>query len=133
MSPASVAGGECHLVTAPTYAVLGRTGYDQNWIDDTTERVVAGCHQPRPQARPASLDAAPKAIAKAKPKPAPTRKVAAVRPAPTEPSGPVMPPIEPEPAPDIPATVADPHPDTPPPAELRTRQTRWWHWKWWLE
>jgi hypothetical protein len=54
--PASIAGGECRIAHTPQYAVKGATPYDQNWVDDTTESLVAGCKQPRPLARPASLD-----------------------------------------------------------------------------
>jgi hypothetical protein len=61
--------GECRLVSTPQYAVKGRTNYDQNWIDDTTERLVGGCKQARPKARPASLDAKPKAAPLPKPAP----------------------------------------------------------------
>lgn len=59
----SVAGGECKLpgLHTPTYAVRGWQKYDQEWIDDATEALVRGCNQPRPKARPASLDA-PKVI-----------------------------------------------------------------------
>lgn len=55
----SLAGGECRLVRTPDYAVKGRTTYDQNWIDDTTERLVGGCGQARPKARPVGWDVAP--------------------------------------------------------------------------
>lgn len=56
----SVAGGECKLVSAPSYAVKGKTSYDQEWVDDTTEALVRGCKQPRPKARPASIDNPPR-------------------------------------------------------------------------
>ena|GEM_PF-6821512 len=52
----SIAGGECRIVHTPRYAVLGKTIYDRNWIEDTEEALVRGCNQPRPKARPASLD-----------------------------------------------------------------------------
>ena len=39
------------------YQVLGRTKYDQTWIDRTTEAEVAGFGFKRPLRRPASLDA----------------------------------------------------------------------------
>ncbi len=57
--PASVTEGECKLVSAPEYAVLGKTKYDQEWIDDTTERLVGGCLQARPKARPEEWDDTP--------------------------------------------------------------------------
>lgn len=67
-------GGECRIARTPDYAVLGRTSYDQRWIDVTTEGLVAGCDQPRPKARPASLDARPKAQPKPAPAAAPKKK-----------------------------------------------------------
>ena len=36
----------------PHYEVKGLTQYDQDWVDETTERLVGACHQPRPQPRP---------------------------------------------------------------------------------
>ena len=42
----------------PEYAVLGRTGYDQNWIDSNTEAGVAACGWQRPKPRPQGLDKA---------------------------------------------------------------------------
>lgn len=68
----SIVGGECRLVKSPQYQVIGRTNYDQVWINETTEAIISGCGQPRPMVRPASLDAPrPKGVAaapKAKPK-----------------------------------------------------------------
>ena len=57
----TIAGGECALpgVHTPQYKVLGKTHYDQNWADDTTEGLVRGCNQARPHARPASFDKRP--------------------------------------------------------------------------
>jgi hypothetical protein len=49
--PASVLGGECRLVATPSTVILGKTPRDQDWIDDTTEALVAGCGQPRPGPR----------------------------------------------------------------------------------
>lgn len=72
----SIAKGECQITHAPEYAVKGRTGYDQAWINRTTEALVDGCQQPRPKARPPKLDAPAakgKAIAKAKPKAKPAK------------------------------------------------------------
>lgn len=65
-SVGSIQGGECKIVKVPPYVVLGKTGYDQRWINVTTESIVVGCRQPRPQARPASLDAPPPPVATAK-------------------------------------------------------------------
>lgn len=47
----------CAYLASPEYAVRGHGGYDQRWINRTTESIVVGCRQPRPKARPASLDA----------------------------------------------------------------------------
>lgn len=64
----SVAGGECRIVSAPKYVVRGRADYDNIWINKTTEAIVRACRQPRPLARPASLDAPRKVVVKAAPK-----------------------------------------------------------------
>lgn len=56
----SVAGGECKIVHTPSYAVRGKTNYDQEWIDDTSEALVRGCKQARPKARPVSIDNPPR-------------------------------------------------------------------------
>jgi hypothetical protein len=47
----SVEGGECKLTSTPQYAVLGKTDFDQRWINRTTEALVVGCNQPRPRSR----------------------------------------------------------------------------------
>lgn len=65
--PASTLGGECKLVETPKYAVRGKTGYDQAWVNRTTEALVVGCGQPRPAARPPEFDTPGKLVA---PKPA---------------------------------------------------------------
>lgn len=49
-------GGVCDAFPAPQYQVLGRTAYDQDWIDKSVEAGVAGCGYARPEARPAALD-----------------------------------------------------------------------------
>lgn len=53
----SIAGGECKLTRTSQYAVLGKTKYDQAWVNRTTEALVRGCRQPRPGERPPELDA----------------------------------------------------------------------------
>jgi hypothetical protein len=66
--PASVAGA-CDFLDSPEYAVLGKTPYDQRWINRTEESIVTGCRKPRPKARPASFDApavAPSVVKKQK-------------------------------------------------------------------
>jgi hypothetical protein len=59
LRPASVGGGECRVFERPEYAVLGRTRYDQNWIDSNTEAGVAACGWQRPNRRPQVLGRAP--------------------------------------------------------------------------
>lgn len=68
---ATVEGGACKVAHTPNYVVLGKTNYDQGWVNRTTEGLVVGCGQPRPLARPASFDAKP---AKAQPVAAPPPK-----------------------------------------------------------
>lgn len=41
------------------HVVTGKTQFDQPWVDDVSEAVIAGCNRPRPQPRPAHWDAAP--------------------------------------------------------------------------
>lgn len=50
------------------YQILGKTKYDQAWVDKTIEAEVAGFGMKRPQARPASLGGVTKAkpVARAK-------------------------------------------------------------------
>lgn len=66
---ATLTQGACEAFPRPTYQVMGKTHYDQEWIDVTVEAGVAGCKWMRPEARPAAFDAAPeKAKEPAKPK-----------------------------------------------------------------
>jgi hypothetical protein len=44
------------FTSTPEYMVLGKTAYDQSWINRSIEQMVAGCKQPRPKARPVSFD-----------------------------------------------------------------------------
>lgn len=52
------AAGLCDIIPKAKYAVLGKTQYDQDFVD---EAVTAGasCGHPAPEARPAELDKAP--------------------------------------------------------------------------
>jgi hypothetical protein len=59
--PASIAGGECRVFSAPDYAIRGKAQVDQNWIDDTEEAGIAACKWSRPQARPVAKVAPHKA------------------------------------------------------------------------
>lgn len=48
--------GACAAFDRPDFRVLGRTGYDQQWIDKQTEAGVAGCGWARPSERPPEWD-----------------------------------------------------------------------------
>lgn len=63
----SFTGGAGSALKAPQYEVKGVTRYDQKWIDATTEGIVVGWNQPRPQKRPPELDAQPRMQKKAAP------------------------------------------------------------------
>ena len=52
------------------YQVLGKTKYDQTWIDKTTEAEVVGFGFKRPLRRPASFDAASHTVVVTPAKPA---------------------------------------------------------------
>jgi hypothetical protein len=65
-------GGACTQLHTPEYAVRGKTAIDQAWINKTTEGLVVGCNQPRPQPRPTSFDAPPTTAAVQATTPEPT-------------------------------------------------------------
>lgn len=54
--PASVAGGECKVFVRPASVIVGATARDQDWIDDTIERGVAGCGWKRPSGKRGASD-----------------------------------------------------------------------------
>lgn len=54
----SSVGGSCAVFERPTYAVRGKTPYDQNVVDNFVESGVGGCNWARPAPRPPQLDAA---------------------------------------------------------------------------
>lgn len=56
--PTSVKGSECKVFERPQYVILGKTSYDQDWVDRQIEGGVGACKWARPAKRPASLDAA---------------------------------------------------------------------------
>ncbi|WP_454629501.1 hypothetical protein [Bradyrhizobium cenepequi] len=65
----SIQGGESKVFERPPYAVLGKTPYDQNWIDSQIEGGVAAFGWDRPAPRPPELDAKTiKKVATSKPK-----------------------------------------------------------------
>lgn len=53
----SIQGGESKVFEAPKYEVLGKTSYDQNWIDSQVEGGVAAYGWKRPLPRPPEIDA----------------------------------------------------------------------------
>jgi hypothetical protein len=53
------------------YQILGKTKYDQAWVDKTIEGEVAGFHFARPQKRPPSMDTATVVVTPAKAGPLP--------------------------------------------------------------
>lgn len=59
----------CRGLPQQDYAIAGRTRFDQAWIDDTAEAVIAGCARARPLPRPAEWDAAEKPKTQAVPLP----------------------------------------------------------------
>lgn len=107
--PASVSKGECRVFEAPPYEVLGKTTYDQDYIDGNVEAGVGGCGWKRPAARPPELDARPKAAKpaahKLKKKPSFLSRVRArvtgkpIEPVPYIDASPPTPVVEPSPEP----------------------------------
>ncbi|WP_439392553.1 hypothetical protein ACRQ5Q_24320 [Bradyrhizobium sp. PMVTL-01] len=57
----------CSAFERPLYAVVGKTAYDQLWINRITEAGVAGCGWERPAVRPAVLEEKPVPTPKAPP------------------------------------------------------------------
>lgn len=53
----SVAGGESKVFERPPFVVLGKTTYDQDWVDSQIEGGVAAYGWKRPAPRPAYIDA----------------------------------------------------------------------------
>jgi hypothetical protein len=46
----------CEVLPKQQFVVRGATPFDQPWIDDTAEAVIAGCGRERPEARPVEWD-----------------------------------------------------------------------------
>jgi hypothetical protein len=46
----------CSALPKQQFVVRGATSFDQPWIDDTSEAVIAGCARERPAPRPAEWD-----------------------------------------------------------------------------
>jgi len=62
----------CEALPEQKTAIAGKTVFDQPWIDDTSEAVIAGCNRERPAPRPAHWDGPAHIVAgKAVPLPAP--------------------------------------------------------------
>mgnify|MGYP001570904152 CR=1 FL=1 len=93
----SIAGGESKVFTAPSYVVLGKTQYDQDWIDGNVVAGVAAFNWPLPKPRPASFDNAPppRRIAKPTKKPGIIKRIKALltREKPAEIIAPAAPPV----------------------------------------
>jgi hypothetical protein len=128
--PTSIEGGESKVFEPPEYAVLGKTQYDQNWIDNTVEGGVAAFKWPRPKPRPPEFDKAPAPRAVA----APVKKKGFIRrlkervlpakkrawPAATAPVVQSPPPVAAPVAVPPPAAAAPPPPPPPPPPKPRS-------------
>jgi hypothetical protein len=108
----SIPGGESKVFERPPYVVLGKTRYDQNWIDSQVEGGVAAFGWPRPAPRPPQLDAKPgqKIVAAAPKKKRGLIRRIKDRILPTKTPAPTEVPVE---AP--PPVVATPEPLPPPP------------------
>ena len=129
--PASVSGGECRVFERPQYVVLGRTSYDQNWIDGNTEAGVAACGWDRPAKRPETLQQArpvkPKAVKRRsvllRIKAVVTREQPAPEPVPLPPAV--------APVPHTEAKTLEPFDELlfapePPAAAVKPKRKRWW-------
>lgn len=46
----------CDALPKQAVAIKGATAFDQPWIDETSEAVIAGCNRDRPAARPPEWD-----------------------------------------------------------------------------
>jgi hypothetical protein len=112
--------------------VIGRTRYDQNWIDSNTEAGIAACGWQRPKPRPRGLSKATggKQLAPAKRKQPGliSRIKRAVVPSASAQASPPVP--EQQLLPAAPATPRDPvdellEPSDAPPANLQRRRC-WW-------
>ena len=127
----SIAGGESKVFTAPEYVVLGKTQWDQDWIDGNIEAGIGGFGWKRPKPRPASFDRLPppRAVAPVKNKsfiarvrarltPKPKPKPAEVATPPEAPIATVAPPEAPV------AVIAPPPPPRDPVDELLGIQRR---------
>lgn len=127
--PASVRGGECQVFERPEYVVLGRSAYDQKWIDGNIEAGIAACQWDRPAKRPESLQQARPAQTKAvKRKPTLRERVKAIiRPA--TPAAVSLPPAT-APVPFPQAKPADPFDEllyapAPPDAAVKPKRKSW--------
>lgn len=66
----------CNGLPQQQFAIEGKTRFDQPWIDDTSEAVIAGCNRERPAPRPAHWDAA---VPLPKPKPPAVKRQRTIR------------------------------------------------------
>lgn len=115
--PTSVKGSECKVFERPQYVILGKTSYDQDWVDRQIEGGVGACKWARPAKRPASLDAAAPTVVSSIPVKRPSfaqrvkarvkkvfhkKPVPVPAPRPVEPTPPVVSPEPPRPEPPKP-------------------------------
>lgn len=49
-------GGECKAIPVAQYQIIGKTPFDQDYIDQVIESGVAACGWPRPAERPKNWD-----------------------------------------------------------------------------
>jgi hypothetical protein len=73
---ATLLGGDCRLVPVQRYVVLGKTDYDQGWIDEVEVGAAAACPgRAKPQERPTELDdPKPPAVARRAAPPPPAKR-----------------------------------------------------------
>lgn len=111
----SIEGGESRVFERPPWIVLGKTEYDQRWIDSQIEGGVAAFKWERPGPRPAYIDAP---VRKAKVAPVKKKRFRDRLHIPWPKARPVV--IEPAPEP-APVVVAEPPPPPPPPPPPRSK------------
>lgn len=63
----------CQKLPKPEFQIRGATPYDQNFADETTEVLVAGCGADRPKPRPPEMERVA-AVAPPVKKPAPAKR-----------------------------------------------------------
>lgn len=105
----------------PAYVVLGKTDYDQNWIDGNIEGGIGGCKWARPAPRPPELDTVAGYVPPAKPIPPKRKKLFQRIKERIKPAAAQAAPAPLQPQPEI-RHVA-PGPTAPPPAPPQAQQS----------